>query len=309
MVKHRLTWLDTTRGIAVLMVLCAHTLDLFSREYSRFMQIGNAGVMLFFICSGYVIPMSLEKSSLGDFWIRRFFRLYPAYWLAIVLMIPLGMSQVTTWQEVLINFTMVHAFLGVNDVNPIFWSLTVEMMFYMAMTLLVLLRVHTKTFTLFLAMMALTLTMQFMQVPYDYRWLYLPIFFLGTLYYRYDTGCCSRPVLIAATLLAATYLACWPTGWNWRSGWLFALSIFLLIHLHRNRSWPVWLVWCGVVSYSIYLLHGIPLTLSGGVGIPLVFLLAALSYYAIERPSITLGRCFTSLPLLNKQAQEQTFSS
>ena len=47
---------------------------------SGIIDLGKYGVLLFFLVSGYVIPMSLERhGSLRRFWIGRLFRIYPAY--------------------------------------------------------------------------------------------------------------------------------------------------------------------------------------------------------------------------------------
>ena len=52
----------------------------------RHIDLGKYGVLLFFLVSGYVIPMSLERhGSLRRFWIGRLFRIYPAYLAAIAL--------------------------------------------------------------------------------------------------------------------------------------------------------------------------------------------------------------------------------
>ena len=50
---------------------------------SHIFRFGQFGVVLFFLCSGFIIPASLERhGSLQGFWISRFFRLYPIYWVA-----------------------------------------------------------------------------------------------------------------------------------------------------------------------------------------------------------------------------------
>src|SRR5262249_17779929 len=48
---------------------------------------GGVGVALFFLVSGFVIPFSLQKNSLGGFFVRRFFRLYPTLWVALLLIL------------------------------------------------------------------------------------------------------------------------------------------------------------------------------------------------------------------------------
>lgn len=89
---HRFLELDVFRGIAALGVVLFHytsqysTLFQHSPEMNFYFSLGRHGVELFFIMSGFVILITLErtKSSL-DFIVKRFARLYPAYWVAIAL--------------------------------------------------------------------------------------------------------------------------------------------------------------------------------------------------------------------------------
>lgn len=292
--EQRFSWLDATRGIAVLMVVAAHTLDYFWKGYSEFMQVGNAGVVLFFICSGYVIPMSLERLSLRDFWVRRFFRLYPVYWFSIIVFMLTGLSDVEAPLGIVMNLTMLQTYFGAPHVSSLFWSLTVEMGFYLLMTALRLSKIHTQTFLLFAITVVTALLMRIADAAYADHWVYLPLFFLGTIYYRYDAGRYSTRHLAVASVIATAYLLLFPVPWNWRSGWLLALGLFLLLHRNRAAAWPKWLIWCGVVSYSVYLLHGVPLWFGGPLAAPLCFVLAGLTYRLIEQPSIAFGRRLTT---------------
>ena len=58
-------WLDGLRAVAVLLVVYAHLsryLLCGAREVSsEWLHAGTAGVMLFFLVSGYIIPASLER--------------------------------------------------------------------------------------------------------------------------------------------------------------------------------------------------------------------------------------------------------
>ena len=84
----RLDFLDAIRGYAALAVFLGHAgLALWPGfrefDFSRF-AIGNFGVILFFLCSGFIIPVSLERqNSLKRFWLRRLCRLFPLYWFSI----------------------------------------------------------------------------------------------------------------------------------------------------------------------------------------------------------------------------------
>src|SRR5438128_3067363 len=86
----RLDFLDGLRGFAALVVFLSHAIGRVSPAfhdftYSRF-DMGSFGVTVFFLCSGFIIPVSLERQgSLRSFWLRRIFRLYPLYWFSIAL--------------------------------------------------------------------------------------------------------------------------------------------------------------------------------------------------------------------------------
>ena len=82
----RLTNLDGLRGLAALAVLLYHYTSIFPRFWPEaeptgfLVDFGGFGVHLFFIISGFVILMTLEKRGASrDFIIYRFIRLYPRY--------------------------------------------------------------------------------------------------------------------------------------------------------------------------------------------------------------------------------------
>ena len=89
----RLDWLDALRGYAALVVVLFHLSPTVigpgaHMAVFRVIDLGKYGVLLFFLVSGYVIPMSLERhGSLRRFWIGRLFRIYPAYLFAIAFLI------------------------------------------------------------------------------------------------------------------------------------------------------------------------------------------------------------------------------
>src|SRR5436305_756561 len=87
--RERLSFLDVARGAAALLVLVEHGLYACVPGYIQYAQahvvIGEAGILVFFLISGFVIPMSLENGGTNaGFWLRRSFRLLPVYWFGIV---------------------------------------------------------------------------------------------------------------------------------------------------------------------------------------------------------------------------------
>lgn len=139
--KQRLATLDTFRGIAALAVVLFH-LTLHQEEAPVHFSWGVTGVDLFFIISGFVIYMTLNKTTKAiDFVVARFSRLYPVYWTAVTLTAiwmfigkQLNYSDIS-WAEYLVNMTMFQHYFGVRDLDESYWTLIVEMLFYGLMLL------------------------------------------------------------------------------------------------------------------------------------------------------------------------------
>jgi peptidoglycan/LPS O-acetylase OafA/YrhL len=144
MTPSRLGWLDGLRGYAALVVVCFHLSPSVlgpgpHQAIFRHIDFGKYGVLLFFLVSGYVIPMSLERhGSLRRFWIGRLFRIYPAYLAAIAVAVAIGM-----WHGgVLAHATMLLDPLGLRGAVRVFWTLSYEMIFYLVVAGLFAWRLH-----------------------------------------------------------------------------------------------------------------------------------------------------------------------
>lgn len=97
---------------------------------------GYLGVELFFIISGFVILMTAANGSLQSFVISRIVRLYPAFWvcctLTFLVTITLGKPRFhATIVNYLVNMTMLSGFVGVPSLDGAYWSLFVEIRFYL----------------------------------------------------------------------------------------------------------------------------------------------------------------------------------
>lgn len=153
----RLAWLDALRGFAALTVVWFHLSPLVlgtERHLAimRHIDLGKYGVLLFFLVSGYVIPMSLERhGSLRRFWIGRLCRIYPAYLAAIALVAVLAVAGWGSWQQsfttqtvsaVLGHATMMTELLGLHGAVRVFWTLSYEMTFYLIVSGLFAWRLH-----------------------------------------------------------------------------------------------------------------------------------------------------------------------
>ncbi|WP_225825141.1 acyltransferase family protein [Streptomyces naphthomycinicus] len=106
---------------------------------------GCLGVQFFFVISGFVICMSSWGRTLGQFFRSRVARLYPAYWVALLLvtgaslLLPVVVRPLRL-DEFLVNLTMLQQPMGVPRVLGVCWTLWVEVRFYALFALFVVWR-------------------------------------------------------------------------------------------------------------------------------------------------------------------------
>ena len=142
----RLAALDGLRLLAAFSVLAYHYTGI-NRDYwgakplvefpslHHLSRYGYLGVELFFIISGFVILMTAYDRTVQSFVASRVARLYPAYWVAILVTFLLQQfwtgGRTPTFLEALGNLTMAQSAYGLTDVQGAFWTLWVELRFYL----------------------------------------------------------------------------------------------------------------------------------------------------------------------------------
>ncbi len=152
----RMAWLDALRGIAALLVVYEHLTHVLFNRYrlavEQWFFAGYAGVCLFFLVSGYIIPASLEhKGSLRGFWVSRGFRLYPLFAFVLVLLVALDLAGLRPiapkglphpLATVGAHTMMLPALLGMPDILGVTWTLAFEMAFYLLVAALFAVGAH-----------------------------------------------------------------------------------------------------------------------------------------------------------------------
>jgi peptidoglycan/LPS O-acetylase OafA/YrhL len=151
----RLTLLDGLRFLAALAVVSYHftaiktpvwglpTTEAFPALH-QVTRYGYLGVDLFFFISGFVILMTAWGRELPAFVGSRVARLFPGYWAGVLLtgglllVVPNVSGKDVTIPQVLTNLTMLHEPNGVSHVDGVYWTLWVEMRFYLLVGLLML---------------------------------------------------------------------------------------------------------------------------------------------------------------------------
>jgi peptidoglycan/LPS O-acetylase OafA/YrhL len=145
--------LDTFRLVAILSVMCIHWLNaacLFNRLQG---QISN-GVHLFFVLSGYLITRILLSSradidagqstigwSLRQFYARRFLRIFPVYYLVLVVGVAFhfeGLRAGLFWHASYLSNFYYYKRQLFDGPASLFWTLAVEEQFYILWPLAIL---------------------------------------------------------------------------------------------------------------------------------------------------------------------------
>ncbi|WP_162958831.1 acyltransferase family protein [Nocardia yunnanensis] len=176
----RYEFLDALRGLAAFAVVIQHVSERLFPAYFRFSQayfgLGEFGVFVFFLVSGFIIPASMERGrSLGQFWVGRFFRLYPLFWACLTAaMLLYSVNQFGlrasylehSVRNFLANLTMVQFFLGGENILIIgaSWSLAYELVFYLFLSLLLIAGLNRKSVPLAVLAVALIIPGAFLPV-------------------------------------------------------------------------------------------------------------------------------------------------
>ena len=331
--RSRVAFLDWLRIFAFASVLCGHV---YAALYVSVMQApgtgallrssmallypliqsGGAGVVVFFLVSGYVITRVLLHEDAATFAIRRVFRIYPLYVVAVLIHSTL---QPRPWSVLLPQLTLLgdwmqtpHALGGVE------WTLRVEILFYAVMALAKVTgfidgrHARMLPFAL-LALMALlwVLPPQPGRWAWDYGYLnlYAPFLLLGSYVFLLE----QRRVRVwsCAVFCAIVLVACRVHIKPWQPPYANvhfvepAVALFFLAWWLRGRI-SIGRLGCALseLTYPIYLFHlwlhpillafGLRVVSDGAfahvIALTLLIVVCWFATVFVERPAIGLGR-------------------
>ncbi len=325
--------LDGFRGMAVLIVLLSHSSgrEMMLAPWLNFSGIGHIGVYLFFVLSGYLLTLNLlGGQTLPQFYLRRFFRIAPLYFL--VLGGVLAYQALGYYSPRYLHISggaegaVLHFFFLKGD--GVFWTLAAEFGFYLLLPLVVwsLRRfgwqwLAVAAFAYFCAFIALEkyklnlLPLKFVDI--SHRSQFLDVFACGILAAFLPRTRPDRwvPVafwaLLSLTLIAvsANFLGARQPAYGMR--WLSLLygAVFGLAIMRASSDSPLMtrvlgnplLAFIGQIGFGLYLLHfpafqavnaylDATPAIRFGVAMSLAVSLAWIAYRFIERPMIKVGR-------------------
>ena len=293
----RLPALDLLRFFAALMVLLYHYTASgvgntnFPNRYnliastellpgwSNVTHFGFMGVNLFFLISGFIIFASASGRTALDFAVYRWIRLFPTYWVSILFTLAmlwffLGASLEASAFDVAANLTMVQSYLGVTHLDPVYWTLLVELHFYILIGLALLTR-QLSAYRFWLSLWLLSaIGYRLVGQPFFLKYLIAPDY--SAYFIAGMTLCALRTsrrdpwawlVLLGSFALACSYL---PeqiafynfgisTGLDWLAGsLLLALGFAALTAIslgYWNPANRPWILLLGSLTYPLYLVH------------------------------------------------------
>ena len=279
MERERLAELDLLRFIAAASVVLFHAAHWPARGtlFADVATFGFMGVPLFFTISGFVILMTAEDRSGIQFVNSRIARLYPSFWICVFLtcvayaLLGDGLPPLAT---IAANLTMQPRMLFDQPyLDPVYWTLVVEMKFYALVLLLIVLH-QLKRVEVFLALwLGVAFAACVVTVPHWVEALTIPqwasVFCSGCYFYliRSRGPTPARLVGLGVGVLLSMYWALQYesvyTSSTRRPTQLTVLAILLLINaaflLVALRKWTlprarIWL-WLGCLTYPLYLTH------------------------------------------------------
>jgi peptidoglycan/LPS O-acetylase OafA/YrhL len=340
--KTRLSFADGLRGLAALWVVLFHLAEghhidtlkntLPNFAYNIVFGWGHFGVTVFFVLSGFVMALTAHKvkfdaANAFKFIARRLKRLAPPYYFAIIVALlflfikskALHLSFIApTFIDLLQHTFFVQDFFNTPQINVVFWTLCIEVQFYIAFALLVWLADTLDK------QLKITNARSIIIIVTCFITLLWPSLLVSTVFWQ------GGFIGFWYSFLAGAII-CW--GWL-NKGFLLKVAIsycaiVLLIGLfykdsfvlitaitaslllfaglkEKMHTWLNWafLQWLGLVSYSLYLLHN-PITgasiriakkiFSNGlfadifsmfIAISACLVAAYISFLIVERPSI-----------------------
>jgi len=269
----RLTELDALRGVAALVVVLFHYTIRYDQIYGHSFQVpnlfqfGHLGVHLFFIISGFVIFWTLSRTQHAlDFVVSRFSRLYPSYWLAVIVTFCVVRffslpGREVSLKEAFLNIPMIQDYLWVPYVDGVYWSLSIEVTFY-AWVFLAYITQQFKRIELYLIMFMIVGALshiygmsadypratKLLMLEYGY------LFAAGICFFKIwqkKASVSTYVALVVSFICIWIYLPVAYAGVVVSCYVVFAAMIFNRLKFLNAKP----LIFLGTISYSLYLLH------------------------------------------------------
>lgn len=260
----RIPSLDVLRGIAILMVIFGHfipartALGVASYHVSSF---GRGGILLFFLLSGYLVFRNIEKQDAVTFISRRLFKIFPAYWVNVALIALFSFllgKEVFGLDTVLGNFFMVQDIFHKESLSGVYWTLLVEVKFYLFLALQHFLLRDRGILVVFAAMVCTNTAVWVFRGHASLLLTFFPVFYVGIQVRIAEAAGWSRSAIFQVagiTLVVALSLFVFDEYYGgWSAVYVIVEAMVLVAFLRLGASSSI-IGFFGRISYSHYLYH------------------------------------------------------
>ncbi|WP_050590251.1 acyltransferase [Pseudomonas sp. URMO17WK12:I12] len=287
--KGRIVFLDYMRVFAFVTVLIGHkffeyltalanntsqhiTIRKAAEFLMPFCQGGAAGVVVFFLTSGYIITHVLQKEAATDFLIKRAFRIYPLYITAVIL--EAAFKTFVSGEAFPDTMVFVQRLLLIGDfystlpaLHGVEWTLRIEVLFYLFMFAMKRVGVfHFQKLIPTIYMLAAYGLYKMPPIPSSAVWsfgylnAYGPFLFIGSMLYLAERRLSSRLICTAASItmlyISMNVIAGYQPNWMGSHYAILALFIFMAaLFLRAQFEDSKALRLFSDLTYSVYLFH------------------------------------------------------
>lgn len=353
--NNRIEFANTLRGVAAAMVVYGHLTTLFWDYRSTIVRItgipelpettrsttltilpdvvssiipsfnfGAFGVAVFFLISGFVIPISLSNATPWSFLAARTMRLMPTYIVCFSITVAfLAIGAVyfdvpyhRELPDIMVNYIIgLRLISGSPQIDSVAWSLEVEVIFYLLCSAFAALftRFSIAVFCVPLLFFAAFMANHWLSSPGNavsrilYYSPYLQFMFIGVIFNQIHHNRMSMPRALAMTaVLLGTFAVSWlmntgvPNFSAYGVSYFYGLIAFFLCYRYRNSipttrvtdylaeiSYPLYAVHA-VMSYvlmHIFLQNDLSPNLATVSAVCASLLVATIVHHAVERPT------------------------
>ena len=352
--QHKILFADQLRALAIFFVLLAHYFGVFwydpsilhytnispylvdrtvpayvpfvNPTFIPYLNWGPLGVDIFFLISGFVIPISLERYTWKQFAIQRILRLYPTYFVGFLFLVSMILLSAYYFHNPFMyhwSTIVKHAIIGGRElaslpsIDTVVWTLEVELKFYILSAIFIVWFKKKSLYIFFIpAMLALLL---YYMLPTFFTTIHVIYMYIGTVfYYHFRSQVQTRYAVVIAVciflLFSIVYFLLgkgyFPEAYLYQmvANGIYALAIFTLAYyLRRKFTYNRYIGFVSGISYPFYVIHsvsgyvlmfiGIDLGLSPAlsmmIALCIIVSVAYLLHRYIEIPSQRLGKKLT----------------
>jgi peptidoglycan/LPS O-acetylase OafA/YrhL len=267
----RIDAVDELKGLAIALIILYHSQGVLGIANWPH---GEIGVDIFLILSGFTLAVNSVDMPLGQYFLRRFARIYPPYWLALgaTLILQRRLFGTTkSWEDIWQHFVGLHAYSRLPyfaDISDSFWFISLILAAYLAFAFI---RRRLDDLSLIVAVTgALTLIATAGYEHFDHAGglislaIRIPDFFVGVMAGRLlsaGTAEIRLNLVLGLGLLCfyvQTFFLNTTNIYTLPAAGIIATWIGLRHHLVATRQGRVFLTafaLLGLISYEVYLFH------------------------------------------------------